>query len=95
MDNVEAVKSILVDDRPQNFADCVSWARHLFEDNFCNQIKQLLYNFPQDQITSSGAPFWSGPKRCPHALQFDIDNVTILFSNNYLLIIYDVHNVSV
>lgn len=74
MDNVEAVKTVLVDGRPQSFADCVSWARHLFEDNFCSQIKQLLYNFPPDQVTSSGAPFWSGPKRCPHALQFDIDN---------------------
>lgn len=79
MDNVEAVKSVLVDGRPQNFADCVSWARLLFEDNFSSQICQLLFNFPKDQVTSSGAPFWSGPKRCPHPLQFDIDNVS-----NYL-----------
>jgi len=77
MDNVEAVKSVLVDGRPKHFADCVAWARHLFEDNFCNQVKQLLYNFPPDQVTSSGAPFWSGPKRCPHPVQFDVDIVSL------------------
>ena len=38
------------------------------------QIVQLLHNFPADQTTSSGALFWSGPKRCPHALQFDVNN---------------------
>ena len=88
MDNVEAVKSVLVDGRPEKFADCVSWARHLFEDNFCSQIKQLLYNFPADQITSSGAPFWSGPKRCPHPLQFDINNVSTLFYKFHLLTVF-------
>jgi len=76
MDNVEAVRSVLVDGRPQNFTDCVTWARNLFEDNFSNQIRQLLYNFPPEQVTSSGAPFWSGPKRCPHPLQFNVDNVS-------------------
>jgi ubiquitin-activating enzyme E1 len=36
-----------------------------------NQIKQLLFNFPPDQQTSSGTPFWSGPKRCPIPMSFD------------------------
>uniref|UniRef100_A0A672GKR7 E1 ubiquitin-activating enzyme n=1 Tax=Salarias fasciatus TaxID=181472 RepID=A0A672GKR7_SALFA len=26
------------------------------------------------QLTSSGAPFWSGPKRCPHPLEFSTSN---------------------
>ena len=88
MDNVEAVKTVLVDGYPRNFADCVFWARHLFEDNFCNQIKQLLYNFPSDQVTSSGAPFWSGPKRCPHPLQFNIDNVSASSKLAYLTVLH-------
>lgn len=45
-----------------------------FEEQYNNQIQQLLYNFPPDQVTSSGAPFWSGPKRCPHPLKFSTDN---------------------
>ena len=29
-------------------------------------------------MTNSGAPFWSGPKRCPHPLKFDPNNDTHL-----------------
>lgn len=66
-----SVKKCLVDERPGEFADCVRWARIQFQENYHNTIKQLLYNFPKDQTTSSGQPFWSGPKRCPHPLDFD------------------------
>lgn len=64
----------MIDDRPANFADCVKWARLHFEENYSNQIKQLLFNFPSDQTTSSGHPFWSGPKRCPDPIVFDVNN---------------------
>jgi ubiquitin-activating enzyme E1 len=63
----------LIDDRPQAFIDCVKWARFHFEENYVNQIKQLLFNFPPDQQTTTGQPFWSGPKRCPIPLFFDAD----------------------
>lgn len=45
-----------------------------WQDLYSNQISQLLYNFPPDQTTSSGQPFWSGPKRCPEPLTFDANN---------------------
>jgi ubiquitin-activating enzyme E1 len=64
----------LIDERPQTFADCVKWARFHFEENFVNQIKQLLFNFPPDQQTTTGQPFWSGPKRCPVPLLFDAND---------------------
>ena len=41
-----------------------------FEDYFANRVKQLIYTFPEDAATSTGAPFWSAPKRFPHPLQF-------------------------
>lgn len=63
----------MVDERPAGFEDCVKWARFHFEENFVNQIKQLLFNFPPDQQTSSGTPFWSGPKRCPVPMAFDVN----------------------
>ena len=53
--------------------DCVKWARLHWQEQYSNQIRQLLFNFPQDQVTSSGAPFWSGPKRCPQPLVFDVN----------------------
>lgn len=41
-----------------------------FEDYFANRVKQLTYTFPEDAATSTGAPFWSAPKRFPRPLQF-------------------------
>ncbi len=74
LDTLKSIQSTLVDDRPRSFHDCVTWARLKFEDLFSNQIQQLLFNFPEDQITSSGAKFWSGSKRCPKPITFDFDS---------------------
>ncbi|XP_034028416.1 ubiquitin-like modifier-activating enzyme 1 [Thalassophryne amazonica] len=71
---LEAVHKSLVTDRPHSWADCVAWARNHWQCQYSNNIRQLLHNFPPDQLTSSGAPFWSGPKRCPHPLEFSTSN---------------------
>ncbi|KAK3930977.1 Ubiquitin-like modifier-activating enzyme 1 [Frankliniella fusca] len=71
---LESVKTALIADRPNSFEDCVAWARNHWQDQYSNQIRQLLFNFPPDQITSSGQPFWSGPKRCPVPLTFDVND---------------------
>lgn len=74
LDILESVKVALIDDKPKDFADCVKWARLHWQEQYSNQIKQLLFNFPPDQVTSSGQPFWSGPKRCPEPLTFDVND---------------------
>jgi len=74
LDILQGIKSNLVTDRPTSFEHCINWARFKFEEYFNNNIKQLLYNFPLDMVTNSGAPFWSGPKRPPRALQFNPDD---------------------
>lgn len=63
-----------LNDRPYSFEDCIKWARLEFEKKFNHDINQLLYNFPKDAVTSTGAPFWSGAKRAPEPLIFDITN---------------------
>uniref|UniRef100_A0A8C1J1N7 E1 ubiquitin-activating enzyme n=1 Tax=Cyprinus carpio TaxID=7962 RepID=A0A8C1J1N7_CYPCA len=63
----------LVTDKPRSWEDCVVWARNHWQCQYNNNIRQLLHNFPPDQV-SSGAPFWSGPKRCPHPLEFSTNN---------------------
>ncbi|XP_048741886.2 ubiquitin-like modifier-activating enzyme 1 isoform X2 [Ostrea edulis] len=78
LETLDGIKKALVNDRPSSFQDCVAFARNLFQENYSNNIRQLLFNFPPDQVTSSGAPFWSGPKRCPHPLEFDVNNDTHL-----------------
>ena len=75
VDKLKVLRHALVEDRPTSFEDCISWARRTFETLFNNQIRQLLHNFPPDQVTSSGTKFWSGSKRCPKPLTFDIDHV--------------------
>lgn len=70
---LDSVKTALVTDRPKDMQDCVAWARHHFQDQYSNQIKQLLFNFPPDQLTTTGQLFWSGPKRCPEPITFNVD----------------------
>ncbi|KAK7490564.1 hypothetical protein BaRGS_00018167 [Batillaria attramentaria] len=76
MEVLETVRKAVHDEYYASFDQCVAWARNLFQANYNNTIRQLLFNFPPDQTTSSGALFWSGPKRCPHPLEFDPDNET-------------------
>ena len=73
---LETLRDFLVTEKPETFDDCIEWARMQFEKNYNNAIRQLLYNFPKDATTSSGQPFWSGPKRAPDALDFDINEET-------------------
>jgi ubiquitin-activating enzyme E1 len=71
---LESIRDFLVAEKPLSFEDCIVWARLQFEKQYNNAIQQLLYNFPKDSISSSGQPFWSGPKRAPEPLKFDPTN---------------------
>ncbi|KAI0240926.1 E1 ubiquitin-activating protein [Massospora cicadina] len=77
-DALAGVCACLGDSRPKDFQDCVAWARLKFQELYHDAIVQLLFNFPPDSLTSSGAPFWSGPKRAPSPLQFDATDPTHL-----------------
>ncbi|CAO1619344.1 unnamed protein product [Parajaminaea phylloscopi] len=70
----EQLKEFLVDQRPLTFDACIVWARLKFEENYNNSIRQLLHSFPEDNLTESGQPFWSGPKRAPKPITFDPSN---------------------
>uniref|UniRef100_A0A5K3FW28 E1 ubiquitin-activating enzyme n=1 Tax=Mesocestoides corti TaxID=53468 RepID=A0A5K3FW28_MESCO len=71
---VDNLKKNILDERPKNFDDCIVWARKLWQELYSNSIRQLLFNFPPDHKTTTGAPFWSGTKRCPHPLEFDVND---------------------
>jgi ubiquitin-activating enzyme E1 len=58
-------------ERCESFEDCITWARIKFQQQFHDRIKQLTYTFPEDARTSTGALFWSAPKRFPTAIEFD------------------------
>jgi ubiquitin-activating enzyme E1 len=73
---LEILRDYLVNEKPLTFDDCIAWARTQFEREYHNNIAQLLYNFPKDSQTSTGQPFWAGPKRAPDPLKFDYNNPT-------------------
>ncbi|KAJ3300161.1 SPS-sensor component ptr3 [Borealophlyctis nickersoniae] len=70
----ESIHSFLVAQKPTLFEECIVWARLKFEEYYNNTIRQLLFNFPKDAVTSEGTPFWSGPKRAPEPIAFDAEN---------------------
>ncbi|KAF7816121.1 ubiquitin-activating enzyme E1 1 [Senna tora] len=69
-DILESVLECIGSRTCKTLKDCIRWARQKFEDYFVNRVKQLIYTFPENATTSTGAPFWSAPKRFPHPLQF-------------------------
>lgn len=73
---LDSLLEFLVTDKPETFEDCIAWARNQFQKQYHNAIAQLLYNFPKDSKTNSGADFWSGPKRAPTPLNFDTSDET-------------------
>eukprot|EP01083_Nonionella_stella_P026932 74116_1 len=76
LESLHNIRSYLLDDKPVSFEQCVEWARLKFEEEYSHQIQQLLFNFPKDTLTASGAKFWSGSKRAPSHINFDINDPT-------------------
>jgi ubiquitin-activating enzyme E1 len=54
--------------------DCVMFAYKMWHENFRDQIYQLVKKYPQDSKTNEGVLFWSGTKRFPNVLTFDLKN---------------------
>lgn len=47
---LDAVYKSVVTDCPHSWADCVAWARNHWQCQYSNNIRQLLHNFPPDQV---------------------------------------------
>lgn len=75
-EQVEQIVSFLVTNKPLTLEECIVWARLQFERDYYNEIRQLLFSLPKDAVTSSGQPFWSGPKRAPDPLTFNSNDVS-------------------
>jgi ubiquitin-activating enzyme E1 len=65
------VVEALVSDGVADFPGAVAWARRKFQQQFHDRVAQLTHTFPEDARTSTGALFWSAPKRFPRPLAFD------------------------
>lgn len=100
-DTLETLENIskYLNNRPYTFDDCIKWARLQFEYKFNHEIHQLLYNLPKDSKTHDGSLFWSGSKRQPNPLCFDINNENhynfIVSGSNLLAFIYGLKDLNV
>jgi len=74
-EQIEQIVSFLVTNKPLTLEECIIWARLQFERDYNNEIRQLLFSLPKDVLTSTGQPFWSGPKRAPDPLTFNSNEV--------------------
>mmetsp|Transcript_11014 Transcript_11014/g.33776 ORF Transcript_11014/g.33776 Transcript_11014/m.33776 type:complete len:1045 (+) Transcript_11014:298-3432(+) len=72
--SLETIYNAVVRHRPKTIEDCVKWARLEFEELYAASIKQLLHSCPPDMVDRSGVPFWSGTKRCPTPIEFDVNS---------------------
>lgn len=77
-ENLEKAAECLLTSRCSTYDECVAWARLKFQDSFHDKIAQLVFTFPEDATTSTGSPFWSAPKRFPHALNFSTQDASNL-----------------
>eukprot|EP00008_Paramoeba_atlantica_P013273 CAMPEP_0201480426 /NCGR_PEP_ID=MMETSP0151_2-20130828/4910_1 /ASSEMBLY_ACC=CAM_ASM_000257 /TAXON_ID=200890 /ORGANISM="Paramoeba atlantica, Strain 621/1 / CCAP 1560/9" /LENGTH=1011 /DNA_ID=CAMNT_0047862269 /DNA_START=34 /DNA_END=3069 /DNA_ORIENTATION=- len=59
--------------QPNNFQDCVNYARNKWEKYFNHEPKKVLAKYPPEH-TLDGKPFWTNPKRMPHPLDFDCND---------------------
>lgn len=74
LSSLEAIHGCLISGRPRTIIDCVENARKTFEKLFSTDIRQLLHTFPKDNVDKNGIPFWSGTKRAPEPIDFDVNN---------------------
>jgi ubiquitin-activating enzyme E1 len=67
---LQQIKDLIDIAKNGEFKNCVQVALDIFNDQFDYNIRDLVNLFPEDHIDSHGQQFWSGPKRCPSAVNF-------------------------
>jgi ubiquitin-activating enzyme E1 len=57
-----------------NYEECILFAYKMWHEQFRDQIFHLTKKFPHDMLTEGNIPFWSGTKKFPEQLVFNINN---------------------
>ena len=55
----------LVNNIPKNLEDCVKYGHKLYYKLFNHQIRDLIKQYPEDEVNDAGQKFWSGTKKFP------------------------------
>lgn len=67
LDTLHTVLKLVVKEKPDNFNDCVAWARLTWQELFHNQIAQLLHNSLLIRSLLPEACFGLAPKNVPRS----------------------------
>ena len=72
--NLEDIRKLLNLKKNADYTKCIEVARHYFDEYFDHDIQNLTHTFPETHKDKDGQPFWSGPKRFPHAQAFNAND---------------------
>ncbi|KAK2964401.1 putative Ubiquitin-activating enzyme E1 2 [Blattamonas nauphoetae] len=78
LDNLHLAEENLERYSASDFKTCVEWALFLFHVQFDSLIAQRVQENPIDSVDKHGKLFWSGNKRFPHPIKFDVNDETHL-----------------
>eukprot|EP01126_Amoeba_proteus_P044059 TRINITY_DN4877_c0_g1_i8.p1 TRINITY_DN4877_c0_g1~~TRINITY_DN4877_c0_g1_i8.p1 ORF type:complete len:871 (+),score=213.01 TRINITY_DN4877_c0_g1_i8:852-3464(+) len=87
LQNIKQTISYLTEDLV-SYGTCIKLAFHYFCQFFYTRIRNLIYAFPEnatitDKETGAEAPFWSGSKRFPRPVEYDLeDEFQVAFLHN-------------
>jgi ubiquitin-activating enzyme E1 len=59
---------------PNNLEDCVKYSHQLWYKLFNHQIKDLIKQFPENEVNDIGHKFWSGTKKFPQYTDWENSN---------------------
>ena len=70
-----------------NMSELLMFCIKLFIKFFNNDINKILELYPLNSLNKDGTLFWSGSKRVPHPINFDINNkLCIMFITNFAIL---------
>ena len=93
---MKKLKKLLEFMKENSFGKIIKEAVETYNEYYIYQIKKLIYEFPIDHKNDDDSLFWSGSKRFPHAINFDVkDEDCFNFIKYYSLILARSINVKI
>jgi len=72
----------------KDYKECIKIALEEYKEIYYDRINRILEKDPPNSLNNDGTRFWSGNKRCPNPLPFDINNeLALIFVENYAKIL--------
>ena len=88
LENFNNIKNLISILESNNFDKCIEWSIKKYIENFEQKIIKLINEYPENYLNKDGSKFWSGSKRFPHSIKFNINNkLSFLFVKSCSIIL--------